>query len=274
MNHAARHLKLSHPIHLHASHLGLPGNIESTLAALDAFDGHRMHLAHAQFYAYGRSNTGGYTSAATRLTDYLNQHSHLTCDVGQIIFGPAWVTTSDAVLKHRLQQPFSSPPDIPFPIAYKPNDPTNALQWAIGLELILSSHNLWQISLSVDHPNGGPFWAYPRILAWLMNKTLRDQLLDNIHPYAKQHSTLKQIDRELTLYEVAILTRAAPARSLGLNHKGHLGPGADADIAIYRHDEANPEKIFEQAKYLIKAGHVLINNGKVTHTHPATFLSR
>ena len=47
-------------------------------------------------------------------------------------------------------------------------------------------------------------------------------------------TTLASITREYTLTEIAIMTRAAPARLLGLIDRGHLGPGARADIAIYR----------------------------------------
>ena len=39
--------------------------------------------------------------------------------------------------------------------------------------------------------------------------------------------------REYTLNEIAIITRAGPARLLGLRQKGHLGPGADADVTVY-----------------------------------------
>ncbi len=56
--------------------------------------------------------------------------------------------------------------------------------------------------------------------------------------------TLADLDREYTLNEIAIITRAGPARILGLKHKGHLGPGADADITIYTPHE-NKETMFE-----------------------------
>src|SRR5580692_9684362 len=34
-------------------------------------------------------------------------------------------------------------------------------------------------------------------------------------------------------YTIAIITRASPARMLGLKHKGHLGMRADGDVTIY-----------------------------------------
>ena len=48
---------------------------------------------------------------------------------------------------------------------------------------------------------------------------------------------LPELDREYTLYEIAIITSAGPARALGLTQKGHLGVGADADVAIYNDEQ-------------------------------------
>ena len=62
--------------------------------------------------------------------------------------------------------------------------------------------------------------------------------------------------------EIAIITRAGPARILGLKHKGHLGPGADADVTIYQPD-ANQETMFEMPRYVIKAGRLIVENGEM-----------
>ena len=55
---------------------------------------------------------------------------------------------------------------------------------------------------------------------------------------------------------------AGPARILGLKNKGHLGPGADADITIYTPDE-NKETMFELPRYVIKAGQVIVEQGEI-----------
>ena len=52
----------------------------------------------------------------------------------------------------------------------------------------------------------------------------------------RTRSGLADLDREYSLAEIAIITRAGPARMLGLTHKGHLGPGADGDVTIYTPD--------------------------------------
>ena len=55
---------------------------------------------------------------------------------------------------------------------------------------------------------------------------------------------------------------AAPARLLGLTRKGHLGPGADADIAIY-HRAEDWEQTFAWPRIVIKAGQVIIQDGEI-----------
>ena len=59
--------------------------------------------------------------------------------------------------------------------------------------------------------------------------------------------------REYTLNEIAIVTRAAPARLLGLKHKGHLGVGADADLTVYSRN-SDIAQMFSLPRYVIKEG--------------------
>ncbi len=67
-----------------------------------------------------------------------------------------------------------------------------------------------------------------------MDRTFRNDRLALIHADAQALTTVVSLDREYTLYEIAILTRAAPASILGLADLGHLGPGARADITVYQ----------------------------------------
>ena len=66
-----------------------------------------------------------------------------------------------------------------------------------------------------------------------MDKDFRNSQIDEININAKEISNLKSIKRTYSLYEVAIMTRAAPARILGLKDRGSLKPGSVADISIY-----------------------------------------
>src|SRR5207248_7690805 len=110
--------------------------------------------------------------------------------------------------------------------------------------------------------HGGSFLAYPEIARLLMDRTYRQEALKRVHPRVLERSTLKDLDREYSLSEIAIITRAGPARILGLKHKGHLGPGADADITIYT-PNANQETMFELPRHVIKDGRIIVDQGEI-----------
>jgi formylmethanofuran dehydrogenase subunit A len=90
-------------------------------------------------------------------------------------------------------------------------------------------------------------------------------MIKTVHPKVREQSTLADLDREYSLYEICIITRAGPARILGLANKGHLGPGADADITIYTPHE-NKETMFEMPRFVIKAGKVIVELGEIRET--------
>ena len=81
--------------------------------------------------------------------------------------------------------------------------------------------------------------------------------------------TLSELTREYTLNEIAIITRASPARILGLNQKGHLGPGADADITIYSRDD-DIQRMFEMPRYVIHRGDVVVDDTEVRSNKSGT----
>ena len=116
--------------------------------------------------------------------------------------------------------------------------------------------------MSTDHPNGGSFLAYPQIIRLLMDRNYRREVLKSVHGEVAGNSLLADLQREYTLNEIAIITRAGPARILGLKNKGHLGPGADADITIYTPHE-NKETMFELPRYVIKSGRVVVEQGDI-----------
>jgi formylmethanofuran dehydrogenase subunit A len=75
---------------------------------------------------------------------------------------------------------------------------------------------------------------------------------------------LRSLEREYSLYEIAVMTRAAPARSLGLADRGHLGEGAAADVVVYR-DEADREAMFARPEYVFKDGELIVRDGRVVN---------
>jgi formylmethanofuran dehydrogenase subunit A len=77
--------------------------------------------------------------------------------------------------------------------------------------------------------------------------------------------------REYSLSEIAIITRAAPAKLLGLSDKGHLGVGADADVTIYENRE-NKEEMFSAPRYVIKDGELIIEDHEFRTDHAGRIL--
>jgi formylmethanofuran dehydrogenase subunit A len=234
---------------------------------LGALGGRRIHLAHLQYYCYGKTKRAAYQSQVDRMLTRLADMPLATADLGLIDFGEAFTATADLPLEHALYRSMGSParPALfcdcenedgfgVMPLDRSASNPVHALQWATGLELALKWDNPWQCVLSVDHPNGGSFTNYPSLIAALMNKPHRDEQLNAMHKAGVQHTDLASVKREMTLYDIAIITRAAPAKALGLDHKGHLGDGADADITIYDNNPADPKRMFESPRCVIKGG--------------------
>lgn len=270
----AMDLRLPHPVHIHCNNLGLPGNWTTTLETMKALEGRRAHLTHIQFHSYGGGpdDQGTFCSRVPQLADYVNAHANLTVDVGQVLFGETTSMTGDGPLGYYLHKVtgakwFNGDTEMEagcgiVPIRYKDKSFVHALQWAIGLEWYLLVNDPWRVAMSTDHPNGGSFQAYPQIVQLLMDRTYRQEVLKRVHPRVLECCTLKDLDREYSLFEIAIITRAGPARMLGLKDKGHLGIGADADIAVYT-PNADKRAMFELPRYVIKAGQVVVEHGEI-----------
>jgi formylmethanofuran dehydrogenase subunit A len=267
---AGNQLGLPHPVHIHCNNLGVPGNAEVTLASMGALDGQRAHFTHLQFHSYGGP---GWKSAAAPIMEYVNGHPELSVDVGQVMFGPATTVTADGPIEYLLHKSSGRKwvnIDIELetgcgivPFLYKDKAAVSALQWAIGLELFLLSQDPWRVVLSTDHPNGGSFLSYPALIQLLMDRSVRDERLKQVNPRLLAGSALADgLSREYTLNEIAIITRAGPARLLGLKHKGHLGVGADADVAIYS-ENSDIALMFSSPRYVIKAGEIVVEDGQL-----------
>jgi formylmethanofuran dehydrogenase subunit A len=265
-------LGLPHSIHVHCNNLGAPGNFRTTLETMDALRD-RIHVTHVQFNAYAGEDWASLTSGAPEIADYVNRHEHVTCDMGQVIFGDATTMTADGPWQHRLSKLtgnkwYNSDVELEagagiVPYVFRKRSLANSIQWAIGLEVALLIKSPWKVYLTTDHPNAGPFYHYPKVIAWLMSKKKREEILAEIHGKASSRTSIAGIDREYSLYEIAIVTRAATAKALGLKNKGHLGIGADADVAIYEFKEYDIEGSFSRAKYVIKDGEIIVRDGKV-----------
>ncbi|MFV0443251.1 MAG: formylmethanofuran dehydrogenase subunit A [Planctomycetaceae bacterium] len=280
---AVDELKLPHATHIHCNNLGMPGNWTTTLDTMQAIEGRRGHITHIQFHSYGGDpdDQSTFHSRVPELVQYVESHPNLTVDVGQVMFGETTSMTGDGPLGYFLHQIFhrkwfNSDTEMEagcgiVPVTYKDKSFVHALQWAIGLEWYLLMADPWRVAMSTDHPNGGSFLAYPQIIALLMDRGLRQEMLDRVPSKVREKCTLGDLTREYTLREITIITRAAPARMLGLKNKGHLGVGADADITIYQ-PQSDIQRMFELPRYVIHRGEVVVDDGQIQpHTDGKLF---
>jgi len=289
-------LNLPHTVHVHTNNLGKPGNYLTALETMRSVEDltidnkPAIHITHCQFSAFKGDDWRTVDSGAEAIANYINAHSHVTLDMGQVIFTNTTTMTADGPFQYTLYElsgnkwvnhdveTETSSGIVPF--HYRRKSYVHAIQWSIGLELALLIKDSWKIFMTTDHPNGGPFTSYPKIIAWLISRKAREATLRRINPRARSKSLLTSIDRELSFYEIAIMTRAGQAKALGLKNKGHLGIGADADVAIY---DVNPKKTdasrkyksvrraFKRAAYTIKDGKIVVKNDEVLkHVEGAT----
>jgi formylmethanofuran dehydrogenase subunit A len=289
-------LNLPHTIHVHTNNLGQPGNYATALETMKCVEDlardnkPAIHITHCQFSAFKGDDWRTLESGAEDIANYVNCHSHATLDMGQVIFTDTTTMTADGPFQFLLYgltgnkwvnhdvETETSAGIVPF--RYRRKSYVHAIQWSIGLELALLIKDPWKIFMTTDHPNGGPFTSYPRIIAWLMSKKAREAALKRVNPRARSRSLLPSIDRELGFNDIAIMTRAGQAKALGLKSKGHLGVGADADVAVYNVDPevTDPSRkyktvrrAFKRAAYTIKGGKIVVRDGEVLrHVEGAT----
>jgi formylmethanofuran dehydrogenase subunit A len=273
LSRALYELGVPHPLHVHASNLGVPGNFQTTLDTMKAADGLPLHLTHIQFHSYGSEGDYRFSSAAAEIAEAINANRNISADVGQIMFGQTVTISADTMHQHANHK-HAHPgkwvcTDIEceggcgvVPFRYRDKNFVNAMQWAIGLEIFLMVDDPWRVFLTTDHPNGAPFTSYPHLMRLLMDRSFREEKLLQIHPEVAAHSRLSGLTREYTLYEMAIMTRAGPARILGLQDRGHLATGAYADIAVYDVN-TNYEHMFERPAYVFKGGELVVRDGDI-----------
>ena len=272
LNIANENLKIPHPVHVHCNNLGMAGNINSILDTIVCSEGRRMHLAHVQFYGYDNKGKRKFSSGAKELADAVNKNKNISVDVGQVMF-ESTVTISSDIWKQNQAKTHANPNKWILsevedggggvvPYIYKEKNFVNALQWSIGLELFLLIKDPWRVFLTTDHPNGAPFTSYPKLIRLLMDPDFRASEFEKINGNAREISDLKYLKRAYSLYEIAIMTRAAPAKILGLKDRGSLKIGSIADISIYELKKPF-DKMFSKAKFVFKNGKKIIQDGKI-----------
>ncbi|RQD79810.1 MAG: formylmethanofuran dehydrogenase subunit A [Methanocalculus sp. MSAO_Arc1] len=289
---ANEYLKLPHCMHVHSNNLGNPGNYETTLDTLKLASGYTakndfgrdqvLHHTHIQFHSYGGTSWGSFESKGTEVAEYVNSQKNISCDIGFVTLDETTTMTADGPFEHHLCELNHlkwANVDVELetgsgvvPYVYSPDIFVCGIQWATGLEIALAGKDMMRFHLTTDHPNAGPFTRYPRVMKWLMSTKARDEMFATMknEDKVRDRTALGGMDRELTLSEIAMMTRAGPARVLGLSHMyGSLTPGLDGDVAVYDYNPdtaSDPEAIetaFANAAFLFKQGELIINEGEI-----------
>ena len=286
-------LKLPTSIHLHCNNLGHPGNYTTTLDSIKLLENVMPHnkelrdqvinFAHMQFHAYAGTTWKDFESGADKIADSINKNKNMTVDVGFVTLDETTTMTADGPLEYYLHNTNHlkwTNSDVELetasgivPYVYSPKIHVCGIQWAIGLELALMIDDPMKTFITTDHPNAGPFRSYPKIISWLMSNQARLERLETLHKWVPDRVNIGGLSRVFDFYDIAKSTRAGPARALGLgDSKGHLGVGADADVAVIDYnpktmdpttDPIGIKRAFTNTACTIKGGDIVVLDGEV-----------
>jgi len=293
------HLGLPHSIHAHIEgyeDLKAKNNLFTILNKINSLDleptskidseikrGQVFHIAHASAYNVDGNNA--------ELINFVNSNENIDLDLGFIGFNQINpLITSDRRLidslltannnedAHKLIRAaveFEGDTFATFRNFDKKNI-ANCYLWANALDITLNVKNVWQLQFSINFPNYANIKDVPEIATWLVSKSARDAFMREMNDEFLKKNMLDN-DKTLTFNEFVILTRASPAKSLGLGSiKGNLGIGSDADINILNLNineidiSKDPDSIktaLNNIKYVIKAGRIIKQNEKIDLSH-------
>jgi len=137
------------------------------------------------------------------------------------------------------------------------NDPLRPDVSRRALQLALNARQQ-NLAFSVASLTQTPLASFPLLFSWLGENICRQRDWGNNLPGA-----------DYTISDWLRSTRSLPAHHLGLSDRGHLRPGARADVALYDlpgHGTSSswPES-FRRCRILLKAGEVVVNNHEVVN---------
>ncbi len=178
--------------------------------------------------------------------------------------------TADCGLSFPRPEPLGPRVDIDLgwyrPLNLNPAIPRSQAREALDLALRYQGPNL---AFSAIEGPQSPVQEYPELFAWLLDCTARQQAWDS-----------ETTERELSLSDWIRATRTLPAQILGLTDRGHLQPGARADVAIYDLPEDKKPRLspasLRRVHTLVKGGEIVIDNFNLVKPEvaKATFFRR
>lgn len=289
----ANYLQLPHSLHAHIEGYETEQAKKNLSLILDKIntlemDKHEIlkrsqifHLAHASQYNIDGNNT--------ELITKINNSEKFDLDLGIITFNPINpFLSSDKGLMKQISEQETTHKIIRYAAelegdayctlrSFKKSNPIHCRIWGNALDLALNIQDKWKIQLSVNYPNYGDINDIPIVASWLMSTEARKKFTEDMTPEFSSKQFLSQNDRVLSFNDFVIISRASPAKSLGLSEiKGNLGIGADGDVNILNIDlgDLNSSKDYEKVvqtlsnmEYVIKEGRV-IKSGDIIDLSP------
>ncbi len=239
-----------------------------------------LHIAHANTYCLNGKNEN--------LINFLNENQNIDINLGFIGFNQINpLITSDRRLINSmlnidiLENPYKL---ISSAIEFEgdsfvtlrnfdKNNFYNCNFWANALDLAINTKNKFQVSFSLNFPNYANILDIPEIITWLVSNNARDTFMKGMNKEFLKNNSLQNEEKSLNFSEFVTITRASPAKSLGIGSiKGNLGIDADADINILdiNINEVDISKNFEILKnalsnidYVIKSGKIVKKQNKI-----------
>ena len=263
---AVTELGVPHPIHVHGCNLGVAGADATTLATIAGMEGRRIHLTHLQFHSYGKDGQADSPPVRRRSPSWSTAAPNVSCRrrPGHVRPDRDRVRRHDEPGPQRPLRPAEEVgrhghrvrcrlrrPAIPLPrpelgqraaMVRRPR----AVPAGRGPLARLPDHRPPQRRAlhhlpAPDPAADGP--QLPRATCWPRSTRVRAPL-----------SALDGIDREYTLHEIAIVTRAGPARILGIQGRMAISAPAPWPTSPSTRTMPDRERMFSQPALLLKAG--------------------
>jgi formylmethanofuran dehydrogenase subunit A len=276
-------LELPHALHAHIegyeSSIG-KSNLKELLQKLNGLGltpksprNEIFHLAHASSYNVDGDNSG--------LINFYNDYQNYDLDLGFIGFNTINpLVTSDRRLINNLNDQDNSYEVVRFATEFEGDffatlrkfdkqNHNHCNMWANAYELALRIKNKWQTQFSINYPNYADVFDIPNIASLLLSSKAREDYMKEMNKdFLKNHSLVSN-DQILSFQDLITITRASPAKSLGISDiKGSLSEGNDGDLNLIdlNPQEINPEKDYKKIRdalshieYVIKEGNIIKN---------------
>ena len=212
-------------------------------------------------------------SEAAAVAEYFNAHPNLTTDAGAVLFGDTVTITADGPWQHLLYKLTGRKwgnLDVEnetgcgiVPYVYKESNLVNAVQWAVGLELLLLINDPWRVFLTTDHPNGGCFWRYPEIIQLLMDVEFRKERREAAARRRRSSGSSWPSSTASTRSPRSRSSRPRGRRARSGSRR--RGTSASARTPTSPSTRRGPTALgfFEYPRYVIKGGEVVVEEGEI-----------